>query len=297
MAYILPPPPFDIEDKVLLKQWLYELYKRNLTILDDATTVDELGDVVITSIADNEILQWDSGSSTWINQTLAESNIGNVNNTGTPVDNQLAVWTAASTIEGDSNLTWSGSLLTVGGALTVTGAFTSLGIDDNCTAERMQLGDSLMVLGAAGGGYTIAQPVQDQALFVSGGNAFNDGGNVAMFGPSHGLAGDIYLRSGANSIFIWDESTGILTLSTGNGSKTLALKLTAAQSVQPISFKLPLETTTNLEDVTHAINTGAAKEQGTVIYNSTTDNPVYAVAAADNSVWVGADGSTLHTPV
>ena len=49
---------------------------------------------------------------------------GNVSNTGTPVDNQLAIWTDAQTIEGDSDLTWSGTLLTITGALTVTGAVT-----------------------------------------------------------------------------------------------------------------------------------------------------------------------------
>ncbi len=30
---------------------------------------------------------------------------GNVSNTGTPVDNQLAVWTSATVVEGDANLT------------------------------------------------------------------------------------------------------------------------------------------------------------------------------------------------
>ena len=40
---------------------------------------------------------------------------GNVSNTGTPLDNQLAVWTNATTIEGDSNLTWDGQELVVTG--------------------------------------------------------------------------------------------------------------------------------------------------------------------------------------
>lgn len=34
---------------------------------------------------------------------------GNVSNVGTPLDNQIAVWTGTSTIEGDANLTWDGS--------------------------------------------------------------------------------------------------------------------------------------------------------------------------------------------
>jgi len=47
---------------------------------------------------------------------------GNVSNTGTPVNNQLAVWTNATTIEGDANLTWDGSDMTVGGVFTVANA-------------------------------------------------------------------------------------------------------------------------------------------------------------------------------
>tara|TARA_A100001388_G_scaffold277214_1_gene267389 strand:- start:1375 stop:2553 length:1179 start_codon:yes stop_codon:yes gene_type:complete len=38
----------------------------------------------------------------------------------------------------------------VSGALTVGGAFTSLGIDDNCTAERLQLADSSIAIMASG---------------------------------------------------------------------------------------------------------------------------------------------------
>lgn len=42
---------------------------------------------------------------------------GNVSNTGTPAANQLAVWTAATTIKGDANLTWSGTAFSVTGAI------------------------------------------------------------------------------------------------------------------------------------------------------------------------------------
>ena len=38
---------------------------------------------------------------------------GNVSNTGTPANNQIAVWTDATTIEGDSELTWDGDTLNV----------------------------------------------------------------------------------------------------------------------------------------------------------------------------------------
>ena len=54
-------------------------------------------------------------------QTTASSG-GNVSSTGTPANNQLAVWTNATTIEGDSNLTWDGSDMNVGGVFTVANA-------------------------------------------------------------------------------------------------------------------------------------------------------------------------------
>ena len=47
-----------------------------------------------------------------------------VDYTGTPADNQVAIFTDVDTVEGDSNLTWNGSTLDVGGALTVDGNTT-----------------------------------------------------------------------------------------------------------------------------------------------------------------------------
>ena len=44
---------------------------------------------------------------------------GDVTKVGTPVNNQLGVWTGDGTIEGDANLAWSGTILTVGGTIRV----------------------------------------------------------------------------------------------------------------------------------------------------------------------------------
>ena len=46
---------------------------------------------------------------------------GNVSNTGTPVNNQIAIWTNATTIEGDSDLTFDGSNLTTTGVINASG--------------------------------------------------------------------------------------------------------------------------------------------------------------------------------
>jgi len=49
---------------------------------------------------------------------------GDVVKVGTPVNNEIGVWTGDGTIEGDTNLTWDGSTLDIDGALSLTGAFT-----------------------------------------------------------------------------------------------------------------------------------------------------------------------------
>ncbi len=46
---------------------------------------------------------------------------GDVIVAGTPANNQVAIWTTTTNIEGDSSFTWDGSTLAVSGAITVTG--------------------------------------------------------------------------------------------------------------------------------------------------------------------------------
>ena len=56
-------------------------------------------------------------------------------------------------------------------------------------------------------------------------------------------------------------------------------------------------TTTELEDITDAINTDPRKVEGFQVFNTTTNTPVWAVGSADGSVWVDATATTAHTPV
>ena len=56
-------------------------------------------------------------------------------------------------------------------------------------------------------------------------------------------------------------------------------------------------TTTQLADITHAINTGADKVAGYPVFNTTTGIPVWATGNTDGAVWNDATGATAHTPV
>ncbi|MGQ0739545.1 MAG: hypothetical protein ACT4OJ_10830, partial [Bacteroidota bacterium] len=52
---------------------------------------------------------------------------GNVTKVGTPVDNQIGVWTGDGTIEGDADFTFNGTDLTVGGAATLNNGNNAAG--------------------------------------------------------------------------------------------------------------------------------------------------------------------------
>jgi hypothetical protein len=61
-----------------------------------------------------------------VDSTAYTTNTGTVDTTGTPLNNQLAIFTDSDTIEGDSDLTWNGSLFTING----TGSVDLLQVDD-----------------------------------------------------------------------------------------------------------------------------------------------------------------------
>ena len=95
-------------------------------------TVDVNGLQVTLNGVDGELLTWDAsgvpatiaaGTATHVLTSngpgaaptfQAAAGGGDVSKVGTPVDNQIGVWTGDGTIEGDANLTWNGSALVVG---------------------------------------------------------------------------------------------------------------------------------------------------------------------------------------
>jgi hypothetical protein len=56
------------------------------------------------------------------------------------------------------------------------------------------------------------------------------------------------------------------------------------------------DTTTNLADITAAVNT-TGKYTGKRIWNATTSRPVFAAGGTAGGLWVYSDGTTAHTPV
>jgi len=69
-----------------------------------------------------------ASSSTFLrgdNSWATPSGSGDVSKVGTPVNNQVGVWTGDGTIEGDTDLTFDGTDLTVGGAITATSVIST----------------------------------------------------------------------------------------------------------------------------------------------------------------------------
>jgi hypothetical protein len=88
-----------------------------------SSTLDGLTDVVITTPSTGQVLKYNGAN--WVNDTDATGGGGSVTVTGTPTNNQLAVWTGSTELEGDAALSFDTTtdLLTVGaGSLTRAGA-------------------------------------------------------------------------------------------------------------------------------------------------------------------------------
>lgn len=83
-----------------------------------------------------------------------------------------------------------------------------------------------LVLGVLADNFAIHHVGSERVIHLFGGNAQNDGGGITLWGSTHATAaGDIRLRSGLNAFFLWDESAGTLTISTGSGAKTQVMFL------------------------------------------------------------------------
>jgi hypothetical protein len=99
------------------------------TSLIGTVAVGNIGDIANTTIVAGA---WSFDDITVVTPTIdghaatkkyVDDNIGagDVGVSGTPVDNQIAVWTGGAVIEGDANLTWNGATntLSVGGTLSI----------------------------------------------------------------------------------------------------------------------------------------------------------------------------------
>ena len=137
-------------------------------------------DQVVGAGQDNFILTYDDALGTI--QLEAAAGGGNVSNTGTPLDNQIAVWTSATVVEGTTGLTYDGAAFAVTGNITVTGTVDGIDIATDVAANTAKLTNATHTGQVTGSGALIldvtavtAQPASG-ALVNADTLIVNDGG-------------------------------------------------------------------------------------------------------------------------
>lgn len=105
-------------------------------------TLDSLSDVVITTPSTGQVLKYNGTN--WINDTDATGGGGSVTAAGTPSNNQIAVWTGSTEIEGDAALTFDTTTDTLAVAASGKVAFGAVTIlDDNAGTMTLSNVDAL----------------------------------------------------------------------------------------------------------------------------------------------------------
>ncbi len=107
--------------------WTADQGATNINNANIELAVNDLTDAFNSTPADRHVLVYDGVTDNrYENRALVEADIsdlqsygfGDVTKVGTPVNNQIGVWTGDGTIEGTSSLTFSGTLLELGGWFT-----------------------------------------------------------------------------------------------------------------------------------------------------------------------------------
>ena len=114
--------------------------------------------------------------------TFTNATAGDVTKVATPVDNEIGVWTGDGTIEGDTNLTWDGSILIVTGNLSVSGSTV----------------------------FTISTLANSATPSVSGGRIFLTGGTTAITDLTNGAIGQEIIILAEATITITDNGNFFL---------------------------------------------------------------------------------------
>ena len=142
---------------------------------------------------------------------------GDVSKVGTPVDNQIGVWTGDGTIEGQAGLTWDGSALNVDGDIVVTGSIAgNFNATDIVDAIDTELGSGAW---QSGGG---SVPVEDDGTqivaaptalnFTGAGVTVSDVGGEATINITGGAT------DGATIVSLLDTELGGATWQTGGSA-------------------------------------------------------------------------------
>ena len=195
--------------------------------LDDLATPDDNTDLNVSTTRHGLVPKITSasnflkGDGTW-------AAAGAIDVSGTPVNNQLAVWTDADTLEGEADLTYSGTVLTVTGQTWV--AYPSSGI----AATFKQVSGA----GTAANGYLVFKDENDANVFYIG----KDGSDGSVAWHNESNANMRFGTNGATKMTL--TAAGNLEIANGN------LKVAASKGID-FSAQTQSTSTTDSELLDH----------------------------------------------
>jgi len=166
------------------------------------------------AVSNTGVLSWSAGA----------GGSGDVLKVGTPVNNQLGVWTGNGTIEGDANLTFASSTLSIGVAGAATGILTVSGVTSGTVTIQPA---------SAAGTYTLTLPTDDgtsNQVLTTNGSGVLSWSSPAGVGTvtdvsvvsANGFAGSVATSTTTPAITISTSITGLLK---GNGTAISAAVL------------------------------------------------------------------------
>lgn len=177
-----------------------ELTRNAIDLTTDVSGFLPVGNIVTSTGASSTTFLRGDGS--W----ATPSGSGDVSKVGTPVDNQVGVWTGDGTIEGTTGLTYNGTTLDITGNITLTGTVDGVDIATDVAANTAKVGVTTQ----------ISNVVEDTTPQL-GGNL--DGG-----------ANDISINS--NQKIIFDGSGGNTYLSYNSSTSKLELYVDGVKKMQ-----------------------------------------------------------------
>jgi hypothetical protein len=191
--------------------------------------------------------------------------------TGTPVDDQIAVWTADDTLEGDSNFVWNGA------GLILTGYFISTAIVcEETLGERFRVMNNYVEYGGDSPNFQFWRH-DDVGYTTIWGGTYLKGGYIDIYSDTEG--GDLHFGTAVTfakkDVWHWDESAGShLFYSGAGGTKPLALTLDSNQGTTVA---------------------GNLISQAGRITNTTRVTTTYQILVTDTVVLANTDGGTYVT--
>ena len=287
------------------------------------------GKALVTAVSTDMVLIWDATDSALKRADFDDfagggvtsiSDLSDVDTTGVSADD-LLVFGASAWEDTGGALTFSGAVLSTTGNIEAVGHGTNIfegeaHFRDDGGTDWLAIfhnGTNIIFDCVNAIGIRIENPLGGSMIVLKDtgdvGNAAlawlqyedSNGSRMGFVGYGSGADGNLSVINdvhGGNITFFAENAAGTniaLADFDPDGPSVIVpfgVSLNLASYLQPAT-----STDTALNDVTSTINTAAGKIQGAMVYNTTTNNPVYAVGSADGSVWVDGAGTTVNTPV